>query len=164
MRRTATEKQEIIRLVEESDLSVCQTLRELGICRGTFYGWYSRYVEDGLDGLAAGVCLFVFISLAAKRAELANISPVYGDSTYLKYSRITGTACYSSKGISPPNNYQGGYVRYRTIQTGTSQDEFEIFAFIYLKINGRCIFLSRPPDPSSRWLSSAVGDENHSVC
>ena len=53
MRRTASEKLEIIRLVEESELSVRQTLRELGICRSTFYEWYSRYLEDGFDGLAA---------------------------------------------------------------------------------------------------------------
>ena len=41
MRLTAAEKQEIIRLVEGSDLSVRRTLRELGIHRSTFYGWYS---------------------------------------------------------------------------------------------------------------------------
>jgi putative transposase len=53
MRRTASEKLEIIRLVEESELSVRQTLREFGICRSTFYEWYPRYLEDGFDGLAA---------------------------------------------------------------------------------------------------------------
>lgn len=52
MRRTASEKLELIRLVEESDLSVRQTLREMGICRSTFYEWYARYLEDGIDGLA----------------------------------------------------------------------------------------------------------------
>lgn len=52
MRRTASEKLEIIRVVEESELSVRQTLREIGICRSTFYDWYARYLEDGLDGLA----------------------------------------------------------------------------------------------------------------
>lgn len=52
MRRTAAEKHEIIRLVEESDLSVRATLREVGICRSTFYEWYARYLDDGIDGLA----------------------------------------------------------------------------------------------------------------
>jgi transposase InsO family protein len=42
---------EIIRLVERSDLPVRATLRQLGIPRSTFYGWYQRYVEAGLDGL-----------------------------------------------------------------------------------------------------------------
>jgi transposase len=42
---------EIIRLVEGSNLSVRQTLRELGIARSTFYDWYRRYLDDGVDGL-----------------------------------------------------------------------------------------------------------------
>jgi transposase InsO family protein len=42
---------EIIRLVEGSDLSVRQTLRELGVCRSTFYGWYERFLKDGFAGL-----------------------------------------------------------------------------------------------------------------
>ena len=51
MRRSASEKLELIRLVEGSDLPVKQTLRQLGISRSTFYGWYRRYLEDGVDGL-----------------------------------------------------------------------------------------------------------------
>jgi transposase InsO family protein len=45
------EKMELIRLVESSDLSVKQTLAELGINRSTFYSWYSRYREEGIEGL-----------------------------------------------------------------------------------------------------------------
>ena len=52
MRYSQAEKKEVIRLVEESALSVSQTLRELGINRSTFYTWYRRYAEDGYDGLA----------------------------------------------------------------------------------------------------------------
>ena len=48
---TAAEKREAIRLVEESDLSVRRTLRELQIPRATFYRWYRRYEEAGMDGL-----------------------------------------------------------------------------------------------------------------
>ena len=51
MRYPATEKLEIIRLVEQSDLSVCLTLERLGIPRSTFYQWYDRYQEQGFDGL-----------------------------------------------------------------------------------------------------------------
>ena len=51
MRHSSSEKLEIIRIVEDSELSVRQTLKELGIHRSTFYSWYRRYVEDGLEGL-----------------------------------------------------------------------------------------------------------------
>jgi putative transposase len=48
---TAVEKREAIRLIEESDLSVRRTLREVQIPRATFYRWYRRYRDAGLDGL-----------------------------------------------------------------------------------------------------------------
>lgn len=51
-RMTQSEKMQIITLVEQSDVSVKTTLRELGINRSTFYEWYKRYLTDGYDGLA----------------------------------------------------------------------------------------------------------------
>jgi len=48
---TATEKREAIRLVEESDLPVRRTLREIQIPPATFYRWYRRFAEAGMDGL-----------------------------------------------------------------------------------------------------------------
>jgi putative transposase len=51
VRLTAAEKREAIRLVEESDLSVRRTLRELQVPRATFYRWYRRYADAGMDGL-----------------------------------------------------------------------------------------------------------------
>ena len=51
MRRTTSEKVELIRLVEGSDLSVRQTLRELQLTRSTFYAWYRRYTQRGRAGL-----------------------------------------------------------------------------------------------------------------
>jgi len=51
VRRSAAEKMEIIRLVEGTDLPVQATLRQLGVPRSTFYGWYQRYLELGFDGL-----------------------------------------------------------------------------------------------------------------
>ena len=42
MRYPATEKLEIIRLVEQSDLPVRRTLDHLGIPRSTFYQWYKQ--------------------------------------------------------------------------------------------------------------------------
>ena len=51
MRYPASEKLEIIRLVEESHLSARQTLAKLGIPRTTFYRWYDRYLQRGEAGL-----------------------------------------------------------------------------------------------------------------
>jgi transposase InsO family protein len=47
MRYPATEKREIIGLVERSSLPVRHTLDRLGIPKSTFYGWYERYREGG---------------------------------------------------------------------------------------------------------------------
>ena len=52
MRLTAPEKREVIRLVEDSDLSARRMLRQLGVHRSTFYGWYRRYTRAGPAGLA----------------------------------------------------------------------------------------------------------------
>ena len=51
MRYPASEKLEIIRLVEESHLSARLTLAKLGIPRTTFYRWYDRYLQRGEAGL-----------------------------------------------------------------------------------------------------------------
>ena len=52
MKYSQAEKYEIIRLVEESELGVLRTLRELDIPKSSFYTWYGRYNEYGYDGLA----------------------------------------------------------------------------------------------------------------
>ena len=51
MRYSQSEKMEIIRTVEESDLSVRRTLEELDVSRSTFYRWYQCYQDNGYDGL-----------------------------------------------------------------------------------------------------------------
>jgi transposase-like protein len=51
MRYPASEKLEIIRLVEDSHLPAKRTLDRLGIPRTTFYRWYDRYVALGEAGL-----------------------------------------------------------------------------------------------------------------
>ena len=48
MRYSASEKYEIIRLLELSSLSVKQTLARLDINRSTFYAWLKRYEAGGL--------------------------------------------------------------------------------------------------------------------
>ncbi len=52
MKYSQSEKMEVIRMVEESSMSVRQTLEKIGISRSTFYDWYKKYVEHGYDGLA----------------------------------------------------------------------------------------------------------------
>ncbi len=51
MRYPASEKLEIIHLVERSHLPIKQTLDKLGIPRTTFYRWYDRYPIGGLEAL-----------------------------------------------------------------------------------------------------------------
>ena len=51
MRYPASEKLEIIRLVERSHLPVRRTLEKLAIPRATFYHWYDRYRSDGPEAL-----------------------------------------------------------------------------------------------------------------
>jgi transposase-like protein len=52
MRYPASEKLEIIRIVEQSHLSARRKLDQLGIPRQTFCRWYDRYIADGPEALA----------------------------------------------------------------------------------------------------------------
>ena len=51
MRYPASEKLEIIRIVEQSHLPAKRTLDQLGIPRRTFYRWYDRYLDGGPEAL-----------------------------------------------------------------------------------------------------------------
>jgi putative transposase len=51
MRYPASEKLEIIRLVEQAHLPVKRTLAQLGIPRTTFYRWYDSYQTGGPEAL-----------------------------------------------------------------------------------------------------------------
>jgi putative transposase len=51
MRYPASEKLEIIRLVEQSHLGVKRTLAKIGVSRSTFYRWYDLYRRFGEAGL-----------------------------------------------------------------------------------------------------------------
>ena len=52
MHYSQAEKFEIIKLVEQSELGVNRTLRELKVNKTTFYNWYIEYLKNGFDGLA----------------------------------------------------------------------------------------------------------------
>lgn len=51
IRRSAAEKMEIIRVVEQSPLPVDRVLQQLNVPRSSFYDWYRRYLKEGEDGL-----------------------------------------------------------------------------------------------------------------
>ena len=51
MRYPASEKLEIIRIVEQSHLPVRRTLEKLGILPASFYRWHDRYQVGGVEAL-----------------------------------------------------------------------------------------------------------------
>ena len=51
MRYPASEKLEIIKIVEQSHLPTRKTLEQLGIPRRTFCRWYDRYLNGGPEAL-----------------------------------------------------------------------------------------------------------------
>lgn len=51
MKYTYSEKFEIIRMVESSNINIRRTLKQIDVSRSTFYDWYRRYQEDGIEGL-----------------------------------------------------------------------------------------------------------------
>ena len=52
MHYSQSEKYEMIQLVEQSDLGINRTLKELKINKTTFYNWYNLYTQRGFEGLA----------------------------------------------------------------------------------------------------------------
>ena len=51
MRLSASEKYEIIQMVDKSDIGVNKTLKEIGVNKSTYFSWYKSYLDNGLDGL-----------------------------------------------------------------------------------------------------------------
>lgn len=51
MRYPASEKAEIIKIVEQSHLSARKTLEQIGVPRATFYRWYGQYQAGGPEAL-----------------------------------------------------------------------------------------------------------------
>ncbi len=56
MRSPASEKAEIISLVEQSHLPVRRTLEKLGIPQATFHRWYDLYQTGGPEALEDRPC------------------------------------------------------------------------------------------------------------
>ena len=87
MRFSQEEKMEIIQIVQDSEIGVNRTLKELGIHKSTFYQWYGRYQEHGYDGLAPN-CLRAEIE--SPWWELCD-NPSQRSAEYLNKSYITLT-------------------------------------------------------------------------
>jgi putative transposase len=51
MRYPASEKTEIIKIVEQSHLPIRKTLEQIGVPRATFYRWYEQYQMGGSEAL-----------------------------------------------------------------------------------------------------------------
>jgi transposase-like protein len=71
MRYPASEKAEIIGLVEQSHLPARRTLDKLGIPRATFYRWYDRYREGGPEALAVLQAAFAVDAVVTSARNLA---------------------------------------------------------------------------------------------
>jgi putative transposase len=71
MRCPASEKAEIIELVEQSHLPAKRTLNKLGIPRSTFYRWYDRYREGGIEALADPALARIGSGIASRMTSAA---------------------------------------------------------------------------------------------
>ena len=75
MRYPASEKLEIIQLVERSHLPAKQTLDMLGVPRTTFYRWYERYRLEGLQALKDKAPLPARVSLSLVLTAAVSCTP-----------------------------------------------------------------------------------------
>jgi len=70
MRYPASEKAEIIWLVEQSHLPASRALDKLGIPRTTFYRWYDRYQTGGVEGIDDDRAMMMSLSENLQRADM----------------------------------------------------------------------------------------------
>ena len=108
MRYPASEKLEIIRIVEQSHLPAKQTLDQLGIARRTFYRWYDRYLDGGPEALADRP--------SAPSRVWNRIPPDIHDQIIelaLEQSHLPQRRCLASLGI-PRQTFYRWYDRFRT--------------------------------------------------
>ena len=97
MRYPASEKLEIIRLVEQSHLPVRRTLEKLGIQPARFYRWYDRLQTGGLEALedkaSRPTCVWYRIPDAIREriVQLALDEPSYHHGNWPRASLIRQT-------------------------------------------------------------------------
>jgi transposase len=120
MRYSASEKLEIIELVEQSTLSVGRTLASIGIPRSTFYDWYGRYQDGGIEALEDGkprpqrvwnkipdeigaAIVNLLMSRICRRARKVDVVVVY------KVDRIARRFCQAGRAVGARRLVCGGY-------------------------------------------------------
>ena len=97
MRYPASEKLEIIRLVEQSHLPVRRTLEKLGIQPARFYRWYDRLQTGGLEALEdkasrpTRVWNRIPDAIRERIVQLARTSPSYHHGNWPRASLIRQT-------------------------------------------------------------------------
>ena len=74
MRYSASDKIEIIRLVEQSHVPARRALDKLGIPRSSFYRWYDRYQSGGPEALAIVPHGRIGSGTASQRQSAARLS------------------------------------------------------------------------------------------
>ena len=109
MRQSGSEKVETIRLVEDSELSVTATVRELGIPRSTFYGWNRRYKRGGAP-------LAYWIGIPALASAGTGFRDPCGNRSWKRRSRIRTPHPGSWRGKSPIPNFISESSVYRILK------------------------------------------------
>ena len=124
MRYGASERLEIIHLVEQSHLGVRPTLEKLGIPKTTFYRWYDRYLTFGEVGLEdrnsnpgrvwnriPDNVRDQIVDLALDETELSSRELAVRYHGYPELLRLGGVGLQASQGPRP--DHQPGFCRHQ---------------------------------------------------
>ena len=95
----ASDKAEIIRLVEQSHLPARRTLEKLGIPRSSFYRWYDRYQRGGPEGLADRSSRPDRVWNRIPEAIRSQIVDLALDQPELRRDKAVAGSCASSHGV-----------------------------------------------------------------
>jgi transposase InsO family protein len=167
---TQGEKMEIITLVEQSQLSVKATLKELGINRSTFYQWYKRYLQDGYQGLSSQACpkrgywnqvpekeRTQVVEIALERADLScrELAWHIVDQKGWFVSESTVYRILKSRGLITTPAYRLMEAADRYVNPTTAVNQLWQTDFTYFKIQGwGWYYLSTVLDDYSRFVLS----------
>src|SRR5271166_6184459 len=168
MRYSGSEKLEIIKLVEQSTLSVCRTLASIGIPRSTFYDWYSRYQDGGTEGLEDGrprprrvwnkipdeVCTAI-LNLALEEPDLSprELAVNFTDTKGSFVSEASVYRLLKDRGLITSPAFILMKAADRFANPTTAPNQLWQTDFTYLKVIGwGCFYLSTVLDDFSRYI------------